>query len=140
MRRSDGPARAQTAAMPSPRARDIVLVHDYLLVMRGAERTFAAMADCFPDASIATLLYDEAGTENRFSERRVTTSLLQSVAADQGRFRRFLPLLPLAAERLPLGDADVVLSSSSAFAPGIRPPRRAVHICYCHSPFRYAWH
>jgi glycosyltransferase involved in cell wall biosynthesis len=117
-----------------------VLVHDYLLVMRGAERTFAAIVDCYPDASIATLLYDPIGTEGRFGHRHVRTSFLQPVAASQRRFRRFLPLLPLAAERLPLGNASIVISSSSAFAHGVRPAEDAVHVSYCHSPFRYAWH
>jgi glycosyltransferase involved in cell wall biosynthesis len=118
----------------------VVLVHDYLLVMRGAERTFEAMAACYPDASIATLLYDPAGTEGRFRHRRVRTSFLQPVAARQRTFRRFLPLLPLAAERLPLDGARLVISSSSAFAHGVRPAADAVHVSYCHSPFRYAWH
>src|SRR5215207_3775566 len=52
----------------------IALVHDYLLVMRGAERTFAAIADCFPEADIFTLLYDREGTGGRFDGRRVGTS------------------------------------------------------------------
>jgi glycosyltransferase involved in cell wall biosynthesis len=115
-------------------------VHDYLLVMRGAERTFAAMADCYPDAPIATLLYDRTGTAGRFDHRQVRTSFLQPVAASQRRFRRCLPLLPLAAERLPLGNATVVISSSSAFAHGVRPAEGVMHVSYCHSPFRYAWH
>jgi glycosyltransferase involved in cell wall biosynthesis len=118
----------------------VVLVHDYLLVMRGAERTFSAIADSYPDAPIATLLYDPIGTEGRFGHRDVRTSFLQRVAADQRRFRRFLPLLPLAAERLPLDGARVVISSSSAFAHGVRPGPDAVHVSYCHSPFRYVWH
>jgi glycosyltransferase involved in cell wall biosynthesis len=118
----------------------VVLVHDYLLVMRGAERTFAAIADSYPDAPIATLLYDPIGTEGRFGHRTVRTSFLQRVAADQRRFRRFLPLLPLAAERLPLDGAHLVISSSSAFAHGVRAGRDAVHVSYCHSPFRYVWH
>jgi glycosyltransferase involved in cell wall biosynthesis len=119
---------------------DVLLVHDYLLVMRGAERTFAEMAACFPDAPIATLLHDPIGTAGRFRHRRVRTSFLQPVAADQRRFRRFLPLLPLAARQLPLGSARVVISSSSAFAHGVRPAPDAIHVSYCHSPFRYAWH
>jgi glycosyltransferase involved in cell wall biosynthesis len=118
----------------------VALVHDYLLVMRGAERTFEAMAACFPDALIATLLYDPIGTEGRFRHRRVRTSFLQPVAASQRRFRRFLPLLPLAAERLPIDGASLVISSSSAFAHGVRPAEGAVHVSYCHSPFRYVWH
>jgi glycosyltransferase involved in cell wall biosynthesis len=119
----------------------VTLVHDYLLVMRGAERTFAAITDCYPHASIATLLYDPTRTAGRFDHRQVRTSFLQPVAASQRRFRRYLPLLPLAAERLPLDEnARVVISSSSAFAHGVRPAEGVTHVSYCHSPFRYAWH
>lgn len=118
----------------------IGLVHDYLLVMRGAERTFAAMADAWPSADIYTLLYDRDGTQNRFESRRVTTSYLQSLHLRQSNFRRALPLFPRAAERLPVKDHDVVVSSSSAFAHGVAISPDAVHICYCHSPFRYVWH
>jgi glycosyltransferase involved in cell wall biosynthesis len=115
-------------------------VHDYLLVLRGAERTFAAMADEWPDAPVYTLLYDRAATQGRFDGHPVTTSPLQRIGARQAGFRRLLPLLPLAARRLPVDDAEVVVSSSSAFAHGVRPAPGAVHVCYCHSPFRYAWH
>jgi glycosyltransferase involved in cell wall biosynthesis len=134
------PRPTEVIALTPRAAQDVVLVHDYLLVMRGAERTFAEMAACFPDAPIATLLHDPIGTAGRFRHRQVRTSFLQPVAADQRRFRRYLPLLPLAASRLPLGSARVVISSSSAFAHGVRPPRDAVHVSYCHSPFRYVWH
>jgi glycosyltransferase involved in cell wall biosynthesis len=126
--------------MPSRPDEGVVLVHDYLLVMRGAERTFETIATCYPKATIATLLYDPVGTAGRFRHRRVRTSFLQPIAASQRRFRRALPFMPLAAERLPLDGARLVISSSSAFAQGVRPAREAVHISYCHSPFRYVWH
>jgi glycosyltransferase involved in cell wall biosynthesis len=119
---------------------ELVLVHDYLLVLRGAERTFAAMADVWPDAPIATLLYDEAGTEGRFAARKVSTSQLQLLRVRQGHFRRAMPFFPSAARRLPTGGAQCIVSSSSAFAHGVRKPHGATHVCYCHSPFRYAWH
>jgi glycosyltransferase involved in cell wall biosynthesis len=128
------------AARPAPIDDQMVLVHDYLLVMRGAERTFEAIAASYPRATIATLLYDPVGTEGHFRHRRVQTSFLQGIAADQRRFRRFLPLLPLAAERLRLDGARLVISSSSAFAHGVRPAPGALHVSYCHSPFRYVWH
>ncbi len=115
-------------------------MHDYLLVMRGAERTFRAIARCYPRADIATLLYDPQRTNGQFADHRVRTSFLQPFAADQHRFRRWLPLLPLAAQRLSVRDARLVISSSSAFAHGVRPAGSAVHVCYCHSPFRYIWH
>lgn len=115
-------------------------MHDYLLVMRGAERTFAAMADLYAGAPICTLLYDEVGTRGRFAGRSVLTSALQRLGVGQRSFRRLLPLYPYAVRRLRTPSCDVVLSSSSAFAHGAPIPPGAVHVCYCHAPFRYAWY
>src|SRR2546429_7796019 len=78
----------------------IGLAHDYLLVMRGAERTFAAIADMAPDAPIYTLLFDREATGSRFEGRRVVTSGLQRLGIRQRGFRALLPLLPTAAARL----------------------------------------
>ncbi len=119
---------------------NLLLVHDYLLVLRGAERTFAAMSDMWPEAPIATLLYDEAATHGRFAGHRVLTSPLQRLGLRQRHFRGTLPVLPNAVRRLPVDGASCIVSSSSAFAHGIRKPSGARHVCYCHSPFRYAWH
>jgi len=133
------PARAygslRTASVPTP-----ALVHDYLLVLRGAERVFAEMATIWPDAPIHTLLYDAEGTEHRFSDRTISTSYLQRLRAQQGGFRRLLPLYPHAAGRLRTVEAPLIVSSSSAFAHGVPVGEGAVHVCYCHSPFRYVWH
>jgi glycosyltransferase involved in cell wall biosynthesis len=117
----------------------VTLAHDYLLVMRGAERTFAAIAELYPDAPIFTLLYDDAGVGARFSGREIHTSPLQRLGVGQRGFRRLLPLYPWAVGQLELPPSDVVLSSSSAFAHGVRVPPGAAHVCYCHAPFRYAW-
>ncbi len=129
--------RVYAGAVADPR---VTLVHDYLLVLRGAERTFAAIAELYSNAPIFTLLYDERGTNGRFAARDVTTSPLQRLGVGQASFRRLLPLYPLAVQRLALPPCDVVISSSSAFAHGVRVPPGAVHICYCHAPFRYAWY
>jgi glycosyltransferase involved in cell wall biosynthesis len=135
------------AALDSPRVSageseigfDVTLAHDYLLVMRGAERTFAAMAEIYPRAPVFTLLYDERGTAGRFAGHDVHSSPLNRLGIGQRHFRRLLPLYPWAVRRLALPGSDVVLSSSSAFAHGVRVPPGAVHVCYCHAPFRYAW-
>jgi glycosyltransferase involved in cell wall biosynthesis len=119
---------------------EIALVHDYLLVLRGAERTFAEMAEVWPKAPIHTLLYDQMGTQGTFAHRRVTPSPLQRLRVRQKGFRRLLPLFPWGIQALDLSPADVVVSSSSAFAHGLRKPPGAMHVCYCHSPFRYVWH
>jgi glycosyltransferase involved in cell wall biosynthesis len=116
------------------------LVHDYLLVMRGAERSFAAMAQCWPDAPIYTLLYDERGTRSEFAGRVASTSYLQHLPVRQRGFRMLLPALPHATESLRIGAHDVIVSSSSAFGHGVIPPATAIHVCYCYTPFRYVWH
>jgi glycosyltransferase involved in cell wall biosynthesis len=118
----------------------LALVHDYLLVLRGAERTFAAMTDIWPDAPILTLLYDEAATQGRFAGKRVTTSPLQRLGISQRNFRRLLPVYPAAVRRLDVSGFECIVSSSSAFAHGVRKPVGATHVCYCYTPFRYAWH
>jgi glycosyltransferase involved in cell wall biosynthesis len=117
----------------------VSLVHDYLLVMRGAERTFASIAELYERAPIFTLLHDDRALDERFAGRSITTSALQRFGIDQSTFRRLLPLYRFAVERLALPESDVVLSSSSAFAHGVHVPEGAVHVCYCYTPFRYAW-
>ena len=121
---------------PEPR---VALVHDFLLDLRGAERVFLALCDLYPDADIFTAVYDPVGTEGRFADRRIHTSFLQKLHPDATSFRRLLPLYPYAMEALDLSGYDLVLSSSSAWAHGVLPSENAVHVCYCHNPFRYAW-
>jgi glycosyltransferase involved in cell wall biosynthesis len=119
--------------------RRIALVHDFLLDVRGAERVFAALCDLFPDADLYTTVYDERGTEGWFEHRRVNTSFLQRLRPTARTFRSLLPLYPYAVESLDLSGYDVVVSSSSAWAHGVIVDPEAVHVCYCHNPFRYAW-
>jgi glycosyltransferase involved in cell wall biosynthesis len=117
----------------------VALVHDFLLDLRGAERVFLVLCDLFPDADIFTAVYDPVGTEGRFEHRTVHTSFLQRLRPNATSFRRLLPLYPYAMEALDLSGYDLVLSSSSAWAHGVLPSPDAVHVCYCHNPFRYAW-
>ena len=117
----------------------VALVHDFLLDLRGAERVFAAMCDAWPDADVFTAVYDEEGTEGRFADRQPQTSFLQRVRPTARTFRPLLPLYPHAIESFDLRDYDTVVSSSSAWAHGVLVDPGAVHVCYCHNPFRYAW-
>ncbi|HWM07805.1 MAG TPA: glycosyltransferase [Solirubrobacteraceae bacterium] len=117
----------------------VALVHDFLLDLRGAERVFAAICDAWPEADVFTAVYDEEGTEGRFAGRSPRTSFLQKLRPSVGTFRGLLPLYPHAIESLDLRGYDLVISSSSAWAHGVLPDPGAVHVCYCHNPFRYAW-
>jgi glycosyltransferase involved in cell wall biosynthesis len=117
----------------------VALVHDFLLDLRGAERVFAEICDTWPDADLFTAVYDEQGTEGRFAARRPRTSFLQRVRPTARTFRPLLPLYPHAIESFDLRGYDTVISSSSAWAHGVLVDPGAVHVCYCHNPFRYAW-
>ena len=121
-------------AEPSP-----ALVHDYLLTLRGAERAFAGLASCWPRAPIYTLVHDAPGVDGRFAGRDVRVSGLQRLGVRQSNFRRLLPAYPYAVRRLPVREHALVLSSTSAWAHGVRCAPDAVHIAWCHIPFRYAW-
>ena len=117
----------------------VALVHDFLLDLRGAERVFAAICDAWPDADVFTAVYDEKGTEGRFAARNPRTSFLQRLRPTSRTFRPLLPFYPHAIESLDLRGYDTVISSSSAWAHGVLVDPGAVHVCYCHNPFRYAW-
>ena len=122
--------------MPIPR---VALIHDFLLDLRGAERVFAAICDVWPDADVFTAVYDEEGTEGRFADRTIHTSFLQRLRPTSRTFRPLLPFYPYAIESFDLRGYDIVVSSSSAWAHGVLVDPGAVHVCYCHNPFRYAW-
>jgi glycosyltransferase involved in cell wall biosynthesis len=117
----------------------VALIHDFLLDLRGAERVFAAICDAWPEADVFTAVYDAAGTEGRFADRNVNTSFLQRLRPTSRTFRPLLPFYPHAVESFDLRGYDTVISSSSAWAHGVLVDPGAVHVCYCHNPFRYAW-
>jgi glycosyltransferase involved in cell wall biosynthesis len=114
-------------------------VHDFLLDIRGAERVFAELCAMWPQADIYTAVYDERGTEGRFTDRRVHTSFLQRLRPSTRTFRALLPLYPAAIESFDLSGYDLVVSSSSAWAHAVLCDERSIHVSYCHNPFRYAW-
>jgi glycosyltransferase involved in cell wall biosynthesis len=130
------PAINGSAALRQPR---VALVHDFLLDLRGAERVFLELCAMWPDADIYSAVYDEDGTEGRFSDRSVCTSFLQRLRPTVRTFRPLLPLYPAAIESFDLSDYDLVVSSSSAWAHGVMCDGRTLHVSYCHNPFRYAW-
>ncbi len=117
----------------------VALVHDFLLDRRGAERVFTEICDLFPAADVFAAVYDERGTQGVFAERGVQTTGLQRFHPTARTFRALFPFYPAAIERLDLRGYDVVLSSSSAWAHGVLPDEQALHLSYCHNPFRYAW-
>lgn len=118
----------------------VALIHDFLVKLGGAERVLQSLADLYPDAPIFTLLYDEEVCGKTFPAARVRPSFLQKAPKFLRKRQRYLlPLMPRAIESFDLSDYDLVISSNSAYAHGALISSSAKHICYCHSPMRYAW-
>jgi glycosyltransferase involved in cell wall biosynthesis len=120
-------------------ARRVAIVHDYLNQWGGAERVLEEMHTLWPDAPIFTSIYDRERMPASYRNWPIRTTLMQHLPGIARHHQPYLPLYPLAFSRLDLRDYDLIISSSSAFAKNIYPASGATHICYCHSPMRFAW-
>lgn len=115
----------------------IALVHDYLVQYGGGERVLETLCELFPRAPIYTLVYDEKNILGAFKDRMIRTSFLQKIPLARSKHRLFPLLMPLAIEEFDLSKYDLVISTSNSYAKGINAT--SMHICYCHTPMRYAW-
>ncbi len=117
----------------------VALVHEMLVKLGGAERVLKKLTQMFPSAPIYTLIHDPKATREWFGDRKIQTSCLQPYFKWLPHAKYLLPWMSRAVEAWDFSDYDLVISSSSAFAHGIQTGEKTKHICYCHSPMRYAW-
>lgn len=116
----------------------IAIICDWLLNKGGAERVIQKFHELFPQAPIFTSLYDASripGLENTV----ITTSFLQKIPFASQKHYLLLPFMPFAFEQFDLSKFDIVLSSCHSASKGVLTKPRTLHICYCHTPMRYAW-
>src|SRR6185295_3564552 len=127
---------------PPPMPMKVALVHDWLVAFRGGERVLDAMARIFPDADLYALLRKPGALPPSLESRGVRTSPLQALPGVHRYYKQLLPILPAAIRALSLEGQgyDLVISSSSCVAKGVRVPPGARHLCYVHAPMRYMWH
>ena len=114
------------------------LVHDWLVSLGGAEKVLSHMAELYP-SPIYTLLKDSRIVQGLAFEGPIHTSFLQHIPFSSVLYRNLLPLFPRAIEQFDLAEYNLILSSSHAVAKGVITHPEQLHICYCHSPMRYAW-
>ena len=117
----------------------IALVHDYFVQMGGAERVAEAMHESFPLAPMYTTVALPQNLPHRLRLADIRTSPLQHLPAIERRFRHYFMLYPFAVENFDLSQYDLIFSSSSGYAKGVRRRRNAIHVCYCHTPMRWVW-
>jgi glycosyltransferase involved in cell wall biosynthesis len=118
----------------------VAVVHDWLYTTGGAERVLGEILKCYPGADVFTLFNFLSEDEcKQIGIKSVTTSFLQNMPFIKKHHRSYLPLMPFAIEQFDLSAYDLVISSSYAVARGVITGPNQIHVCYVHSPMRYAW-
>lgn len=117
----------------------VAIVHDYLMQMGGAEKVVEVLHDLFPTAPIFTSAYHADAMPASYRSWDIRTSFLQRLPFKTRSHRAALLLYPAAFESFDLSRFDLVISSSSAFAKGVVTGPDTIHICYTHTPMRFAW-
>jgi glycosyltransferase involved in cell wall biosynthesis len=115
------------------------LVHDWLTGMRGGEKVLEAIAKLFPGAPIYTLFHQPGQVSKALEAHPIHTSFLQGWPGIKRHYRSLLPFFPAAIEDFDLSAYSLVISTSHCVAKGVVPAPQARHLCYCHTPMRYAW-
>lgn len=109
--------------------------------MGGAERCLYSFNKIWPDSDIFSLI-DTLNNDLRsqiIQGKETSQSFISKLPFAKQNFRYYLPFFPVAVEQHDLREYDVIFSSSYATAKGVLTGQDQLHICYCHSPIRYAW-
>ncbi|GAB4153935.1 MAG: glycosyltransferase family 4 protein [Winogradskyella sp.] len=117
------------------------LVHDWYYINGGAEKvihSFNSIWDDFDHFAIVDFL-NEKDRDFILKGKKANTSFIQNLPTSKSNHRKFLQLFPYAIEQFELSEYDLILSSSASVAKGVITHQNQLHICYCHSPMRYAW-
>jgi glycosyltransferase involved in cell wall biosynthesis len=117
----------------------VAIVHDWLTGMRGGEKVLDAICELYPEATLYTLIRVAGSVSARIEGHRIKRSLVQWLPRSRALYRQYLPLFPTVIELFDLDGYDLVISSSHCAAKSVIRGGGATHVCYCHSPMRYAW-
>jgi len=119
----------------------IAIVHEWLVNYAGSEKVVESFTNIFPESPIYTLVdfLDKEQRDIILKGKQSVTSFIQHLPYAKKQHRKYLPLFPKAIESFNLKKFNLILSSSHSVAKGVRTKENQLHICYCHSPMRYAW-
>jgi len=117
------------------------LINDWYYVNAGADRIPQSLINIWDDFEHYALIdfYTEADRNFILKGKKVHTSFIQKLPTAKSNHRKFLQLYPYAIEQFDLSDYELVISSSASVAKNVLTHHEQLHICYCHSPMRYAW-
>lgn len=116
-------------------------VHENYYTYGGAEKVIESITNVCENWDHFALT-DNMDSETRrkvLKGRSVFTSFIQNLPFAKTKFRNYLPFFPFAMESFDLRKYELIVSSSASVAKGILTHRDQLHICYMHTPIRYAW-
>jgi glycosyltransferase involved in cell wall biosynthesis len=117
----------------------VAIVHEWLTIPGGSEQVVLELLEMFPTAELFTSIYDPGPWPPEITERPIHTSFLNRIPGAKRNYPKLLPLMDRAFRSFDLSGFDLILSSNHACAKNVRTPSGALHVCYCHTPMRYAW-
>lgn len=116
------------------------IVHDWLISsIGGSEKVLEAIHALFPSPIYTLVKNEEKLKGSYFENKEITSSFIQKLPRAVKSYRNYLPLFPLAIEQFDLSQYDFIISSSHCVAQGALTFPHQLHLCYCHTPMRYAW-
>ncbi len=125
---------------------NIALVHEWFTPRStgGAENVVQVIDDLLTEIASQPELFSLVNEEKLLKSswlfnRKVKTSFIQKLPFGVSNVQQYLPLLPFEIEQLNLEGYPLVISSSHLVAKGILTSPDQLHICYVHTPVRYAW-
>ncbi len=117
----------------------VAIVHEWLTIPGGSEDVVIELLKMFPEAELFTTIYDPAPWPEIIKGRPVHASFLNHIPGARRHYPKLLPLMNRAFRSFDLSGFDLVLSSNHACAKNVRTLPDTLHVCYCHTPMRYAW-
>jgi glycosyltransferase involved in cell wall biosynthesis len=139
----------------------VALVHDWYNVNAGGEKVMRAILNSFKDKSyladspftsdwqkievdhieVFSLIDFLSDSDRQYllNGRNVNTSFIQWFPFAKKFYRNYLPFFKRATSSFDLSGFDLIISSSAAVSKNVRKQKGQIHICYCHTPIRYAW-
>lgn len=119
----------------------IAIVHEWFLDYMGSEKCVESFTNLYPDADVFALIdfLKEEDRKKILKDKKAKTTFIQKLPKAKTSHRIYLPLYPLAVEQLDISGYEIILSSSHSVAKGVLSNSKQLHICYCHTPMRYAW-
>ncbi len=117
----------------------VAVVHDWLTIPGGSEQVVMELLEMFPQAEIFTSVYEPSSWPPIINDRPIHSSFLQHIPRATTQYPKLLPLMTYGFRAFDLSGFDLVLSSNHACAKNVRVPAGVPHVCYCHTPMRYAW-